>query len=212
MKKQRNVEIWIAILFFLLIGVWVIKIINDEVPFVDQWTRAFPLSMADTHWYTFFRTITTFGSRTFLIPFTIVMALCFWWMYRDWFPALLLSGGTLFTHYFNQAIKYIVARERPTLSAVLHAKGYSFPSGHAMISLVCYGLVAYFIVKKLHSSGWMIFIKMSFGFIVLLIGLSRFIINVHYVTDIVSGFFIGMICLEVFIYLDKRKDLRRAPS
>lgn len=140
------------------------------------------------------------------------MALCFWWMYRDWFPALLLSGGTLFTHYFNQAIKYIVARERPTLSAVLHAKGYSFPSGHAMISLVCYGLVAYFIVKKLHSSGWMIFIKMSFGFIVLLIGLSRFIINVHYVTDIVSGFFIGMICLEVFIYLDKRKDLRRAPS
>src|SRR5699024_3922258 len=83
--------------------------------------------------------------------FTIVMGIFLWWLYDDWFPSFIFSGGTLMSYLLNEMIKLIVVRERPSMNVDAHAIGYSFPSGHAMISMVCYGLFIYFLRKKLCS-------------------------------------------------------------
>ncbi|GAA3328577.1 hypothetical protein GCM10020331_073090 [Ectobacillus funiculus] len=50
------------------------------------------------------------------------------------------------TDFVNKWVKGVIARERPLLNEAIDAIGYSFPSGHAMLSIVTYGFVAFFLI------------------------------------------------------------------
>ncbi|MBY7143050.1 phosphatase PAP2 family protein [Virgibacillus sp. NKC19-3] len=189
------------VLMLFVVGGWIGRILSGDVPYVDRWTYGLVAGLEDSWIYTFSRVMTEFGSWSFLLPFTIIMALILWRVFKDWFPALIFSGGTLMSHLLNLLIKEMVKRERPSILEAANAEGYSFPSGHAMIAMVCYGLLSYFLVKQLASSRAVFVTQFCFAFVVFLIGISRYLINVHYVTDVVSGFFIGFLCLIGFIYL-----------
>src|SRR5699024_12489221 len=147
-----------------------------------------------------------------LYSFTIVMRFLLVWLHQDLLTALLVSGGTLFTHYLNETIKNIIARERPSISAVLYAEGYSFPSGHAMLSKVCYGLFTYYIVKKLPSQRSIFLTQFFFALLIFFIGFSRIALHVHYATDVMSGFFGGFLCLIGWMALDHHISTRRGLS
>src|SRR5690625_8012273 len=98
------------------------------------------------------------------------MSLFLWYLFRDWLAGFLFAGGTLGSHLLNTLIKGLVERERPRILLEANAEGYSFPSGHAMTSLVCYGLFVYFIVKKSTSQKAVLSIKIAFALLVILIG------------------------------------------
>ncbi|CDQ40704.1 MULTISPECIES: phosphatase PAP2 family protein [Virgibacillus] len=202
MTDKIRFSLFLLLLFMIgIIGYWIFRIMNNAVPYVDQWTREPVEQLANTGMYSIFRWITELGSSTFTIPLVIIMGMILWRMYQNWLPALVFSGGTLATHYLNVAIKHLVNRERPSILVAANAEGHSFPSGHAMISMVCYGLLAYFFSKKVKSSKKKLFIECFFALLILLIGVSRYIINVHYLTDVLAGFFIGFLCLIACIYL-----------
>lgn len=193
-----------GLLFILLLStaaIWIAKIISGELPYVDQVTRRFVEKIADTSVYTFFRWMTEFGSSTFVIPFTVIMIIVLWVLLKDYLSAIFFGIGTLGSHLLNQWMKEIVARERPSISEAFNAVGYSFPSGHAMVSIVCYGLVAYFLCEKYSTNKKRRTIKIGFSIFVLLIGLSRYIINVHYLTDIVAGYLFGFTILFLLVML-----------
>lgn len=187
-----------------IIGIWMYQLFHNRIPYIDKWTRGPVEQLEDTMVYTIFRWITELGSSTFTTPFVIMMAFVIWWLYRNILPALVISFGTLFTHYFNVAIKHLVERERPSILAAANAEGHSFPSGHAMISIVCYGLTAYFLSQKVNTMKKKRWIITFFSLLIFLIGMSRYIINVHYLTDVIAGFFIGFLCLNGLIYLYKQ--------
>lgn len=200
-NKRNYIILFLFAVMLLMMGIWIVRIISGSVPYVDQWTRDLVARLDDSWIYTFFRAVTEFGSGHFLVPFTIIMALILWWIFKHWLPALIFSGGTLMSHWFNLLIKGIVERDRPSILEAANAEGHSFPSGHAMISMVCYGLLSYFLVKKLTSYRAIFLTQLFFACVIFLIGISRYFINVHYLTDVVSGFFIGFICLIGLIYL-----------
>ncbi|WP_100011412.1 phosphatase PAP2 family protein [Lentibacillus sediminis] len=213
MRTRRNYILPLLFaLIVIIIGVWIVKIVNDTVPFVDQWTRGFVQQVDDTFVYTFFRWVTDFGSQPFLLPFTIIMAFVLWGLLRDWLPGLMFSLGTLFTHLFNLLIKELVERSRPSVLPAASAEGHSFPSGHAMISMVCYGLLAYFIAKRIRSEKAVLLVQLFFAIVIFLIGMSRYFINVHYLTDVVAGYVIGFICLVGLISLYRMIQRYRSPS
>jgi undecaprenyl-diphosphatase len=199
--KRNTVGIVLVILILFVIGTWVIEIMNGKLPYVDQWTRVLVERFNGTHVYTFLRGMTELGSSSFLIPFIVVMTLVLWWVFHDYVPAIIFAGGMLLSHLLNTLIKSLVARERPSISVSANAEGFSFPSGHAMMSMVCYGLLAYFISKKIRSTYTVFLVQVSCALLVFLIGLSRFFINVHYLTDIMAGFFLGFVCLIGLISL-----------
>ena len=179
------------------------------MPYIDQWTRAFVDQLANTPVYTIFRSITELASRPFVQPLTIGMTIIIWWMYRDFRPAFIFGFGVLGTHFLNTVMKEMVARERPSISIILNAEGYSFPSGHSMISLVCYGLLAYFISKKLRSTIMITVVYISFALIILLIGISRYVINVHFLTDIITGYTFGSVILICLIRIYERMEANK---
>nr|WP_280922962.1 phosphatase PAP2 family protein [Virgibacillus litoralis] len=114
---------------------------------------------------------------------------------------MVFGVGTLTSHGLNILIKRLVERERPSILVAANAEGYSFPSGHAMISMVCYGLLAYFITKNLKSAKATFAVQFLFALLIFLIGISRYMINVHYLTDVLAGFIFGFIFLVGLIYL-----------
>lgn len=201
-SKRNTLLIMITGVMVAMIAIWILKITEGQLPYVDQWTRSLVPRLKNTALFDFFRMVTELGSSSFLIPFTIVMALVLWGM-NSWMAAIIFGGGTLFTHFLNQFIKKMIERERPMVWEDVNAEGFSFPSGHAMIPIVCYGLLAYYIGGKTTSPKLRLFVHGLFILLILLIGLSRYVINVHYLTDIVTGFVIGGVCLKLLIALDK---------
>ncbi|WP_042224560.1 phosphatase PAP2 family protein [Oceanobacillus manasiensis] len=200
-KKIHLLLVLLAVVT-LMIGLWIMRILNGTLPYLDQWTRGPVEGIAvDSPFYTVFRWITELGSSHFTIPFVILMAIILYWKFRTLLPVLIFAGGTWGGHLINVYIKHVVGRERPSILVSANAEGYSFPSGHAMISMVCYGLLAYFIVQLVKNPKTKRVIHTAFAVLILLIGTSRYVINVHYLTDVVAGFVFGYLWVLCMIFL-----------
>lgn len=103
----------------------------------------------------------------------------------------------------NQILKYVFLRERPGLPHLVEVSGYSFPSGHSMNSLIFYGFFIYFILKSMnHWSKYAI--AGLLGLLVPMIGISRVYLGVHYASDVLAGFLIGLGWLILFIRTSNR--------
>lgn len=106
----------------------------------------------------------------------------------------------------NRLLKFIIARPRPEVLKLVKAGGYSFPSGHSMISFGFYGFLIYLVYKNIKNKKIKYPLMIFLSAIILLIGISRVYLGAHYATDVIGGFVIGFIYLIVFIkYLYKRK-------
>lgn len=103
-----------------------------------------------------------------------------------------LLGGAIDT-----AVKVAVARPRPELEGALtHAIGKSFPSGHSMASTVGYGslLLAF---MPLIPRRWRTPAILAYAVLVLSIGGSRLALGVHYISDVLGGFILGLAWLSL---------------
>jgi undecaprenyl-diphosphatase len=94
----------------------------------------------------------------------------------------------------NLLLKKLFARARPQLwERAVDVRFYSFPSGHAMVSMVIYGLLGYFLASRFPKQRWWIYILTIL--LVVVIGLSRLYLGVHWPTDIIAGYTAGLVWL-----------------
>ncbi len=125
----------------------------------------------------------------------VVLAIQRRWTYLvTWVVAW--AGGEI----LNQLLKQLFARPRPIFADPLQtAANYSFPSGHAMFSAIAYGVLAYFVLLGLKHRWQRIAVIVGTLLLVLLIGLSRLYLGVHYFSDVVAGYAAGGAWLSVCI-------------
>jgi len=148
---------------------------------------------------TFFLVVTALGSiETIALLGTIVAAVLGkqrrWFYLGTWIAAV---GGSV---VLDRLLKELFARPRPSFDhPLLRETSYSFPSGHAMESLVVYGMLAYLAVLALKT--WRARTAVVFGaaLLVLLIGFSRMYLGVHYFSDVVAGYAAGGVWLSALI-------------
>ncbi|BCB04356.1 phosphatase PAP2 family protein [Bacillus sp. KH172YL63] len=129
------------------------------------------------------------------------------------FPLALFVGVTILTGAgFNWLLKWIFKRERPDIEALIEQGGYSFPSGHSMSSFIFYGSLAFIMFRAFDRkrNKWASVVAVIL--LVLLIGLSRVYLGVHYPSDILGGFTAGgawlTLCITIYMYFYKRKRWR----
>lgn len=118
-----------------------------------------------------------------------------------WFVTFDLIGVTV----INQAIKHIVRRPRPNVLRLVEESGYSFPSGHSMVSMAFYGIVIYLVYKNVSNKylKWLLITLLSL--LILSIGFSRIYVGVHYFTDVAGGFLLGLAYLIIYINIYNKK-------
>ena len=107
------------------------------------------------------------------------------------------AGGAI----IDQALKMVVHRSRPTYGAAfVQAGSFSFPSGHAMGSMIGYGMLLWAIFVFWHPKRvWKVIIYVLAGLLVLAIGLSRIFLGVHYPSDVAGGWAAALAWLAVCI-------------
>ena len=99
----------------------------------------------------------------------------------------------------NQILKRILQRPRPTEYRIVEETGYSFPSGHSMVSMAFYGYLIYLIYKYVKNKylKWTLITLLSF--LIVSIGISRIYLGVHYTSDVLGGFLISISYLVIYI-------------
>lgn len=116
-----------------------------------------------------------------------------------------ISTNLLVITLLNQIFKFILQRPRPTEFRIIDEKGYSFPSGHSMISMAFYGFLIYLIYRyiKNKSLKWVLIIILSL--LIVLIGISRIYLGVHYTSDVLAGFLISISYLILYTTIINKK-------
>lgn len=87
--------------------------------------------------------------------------------------------------------------------------GYSFPSGHSMISAAFYGFLIYLIYKKVKNKKLKITLIIVLSILIVSIGISRIYLGVHYTSDVLAGFTVSVSYLIIYTSIVKKIILER---
>ncbi len=101
----------------------------------------------------------------------------------------------------NQALKFIIQRPRPEGFRLATVSGFSFPSGHSMVAMAFFGLLAWFVWKYEKDRRQRKFLLAAFAFVIVMIGLSRIYLGVHYASDVIGGFCLSLVWLALYTRL-----------
>ena len=99
------------------------------------------------------------------------------------------------------ALKSLIRRPRPEYRLVEGITNFSFPSGHAFMSIAFYGLFIYWAALFIKNKRTMVILIIFMMMIILLIGFSRVYLRVHYATDVMAGWSIGICWLLISLQL-----------
>lgn len=125
------------------------------------------------------------------------------WRTGLWYGLTVLIGSD----FLNSAVKEVYQRIRPTeIDHLIEQGGHAFPSGHAMGSMIVYGGLLFLIIRFLNTrrqnNNWMKWVLgFIIGLLILMIGLSRIYLGVHYPSDVIAGFSLGFAWLSLSIVL-----------
>ena len=126
---------------------------------------------------------------------------------RTW---LILTFNTLTTFGMSQLFKLIFHRERPSDFFLIEQGGHSFPSGHAMVSVALYLSAALMLARLYPDEKWK---SVNLGIISFMPGLSRLFMGVHYPTDVLIGWLLGVSAAffwyELWLQPEKEKSIIR---
>ncbi len=118
---------------------------------------------------------------------------------KRWREPLMLFISLVFAGIIAEALKYIYAIPRPTLSQLIPETSYSFPSGHSVGAFALYGMIVYFVMKsKLPKAlSWTISVILSL--FILSILYDRLYVGVHWFLDVLGGASFGIACMIIAI-------------
>ena len=112
-----------------------------------------------------------------------------------------LGGGGLIWYFLSRSFD----RPRPADHLdVLILSGPSFPSGPAMMAILCYGLLAYLLVPSLPSRLWKWIVSLLSTVAILIVALSSLLFGTHYASDVLAGYAVGLAWAGVVYTLVER--------
>lgn len=148
-----------------------------------------------------FITITEMGDKKGIGIVALLMLAWLLLKKRNYVGAAALALSIALGNEVSKLLKGLFERPRPDLEHLVLVKSYSFPSGHAMVGMIVYFMIAYLLVEDAKSKAGRITIAVITAILLLLIGASRVILHVHYPTDVLGGYALGYLWVVIWILL-----------
>lgn len=191
-KNRFRLAFILACSILFIIIVWIVWIKKN--PYPDQLVFDSVKSFITPGMTKVMLFITFFGKHIFLIPANLLLIAYFLYK-KQKKSALQVLFIALSSLSIMSLTKRILQRHRPPDALVDGVTNFSFPSGHAFMSIAFYGLIIWYISQKKEiRPGEKICIAVLAIFI-LLIGFSRIYLRLHYTTDVIGGFCLGTLWL-----------------
>jgi undecaprenyl-diphosphatase len=109
----------------------------------------------------------------------------------------------------NIVIKELISRDRPTIDPLFQEIFHSFPSFHAMNSFIFYSICVYFVYKYTRNRIYTLFSFLVGLIFVVCVGISRIYLGVHYPTDIIAGYLVGLVWVTTVLVIDRFVSISR---
>ena len=185
------------------------EVLEGETRHFDEVTRAAVHHLASPTMTGTMRGISFVGSSLFLTTATVVMFIWFLthrWRREAWLLGITMLGAAV----LNTTLKLTFQRARPEpFFDLLAPKSYSFPSGHSLASFCFFGALATVLAARIENKRINFVIWLVSGLMVLLIGLSRIYLGVHYTTDVLAGYAAALIWIAVIRFVEMELMRRR---
>ena len=197
---RKNIK-WFILFTCLIAVIGILEdVLEDEILTLDIYGYNLISKYLISDFFTpIAKIITQLGGAIFLIILSLALIISL----KNKKVSILILLNLIISTTLNQVLKFIIQRPRPTEFRIIDEKGYSFPSGHSMVSAAFYGFLIYLIYKNIKNKylKWGLITLLSC--IVLLIGTSRIYLGVHYTSDVIAGFLISISYLIIFIHFAK---------
>ena len=184
----------VCIISFILFLVTVILITNDNKYFDNYIINLFKYKSDILT--NIMKIITFLGRALSIILLTVLLII----VVKGKRNKILILINVIVTTLLNQLLKNVFQRGRP-IDSIIEESGYSFPSGHSMVSMAFYGFLIYLVHKSNIKYKGLIVGLLSV--LIVLIGISRIYLGVHYPTDVIGGFTLSLSYLLLFIDITK---------
>ena len=205
----------LAALLVLAASLWAFGFIVDEQILegdtaADERLAAWLHGRATDPFTDVFRAITWTGNFVTLLVVTVVAVIVLW-RRRQRTDALFVAFAFLGAQVLSNGMKLGFRRERPFFPDPLATEStFSFPSGHALVSLAVYGSIALLLARRISSPRRRLLLLGGTGLLVLAIGFSRLYLGVHFLSDVLAGFAAGTAWLAL-LYVALELRSRRYP-
>ncbi|MBC7866288.1 MAG: phosphatase PAP2 family protein [Gloeobacteraceae cyanobacterium ES-bin-316] len=149
----------------------------------------------------FMEVFTLLGSHYFLVPVNLGIIAYAYFIRRDGWFAIKTFAVAFSSLILMFGLKMLFNRSRPLTPLLREASGLSFPSGHAFMSFTFFGLLIYLVYNKVRNPFLRTLLIIFLLIVTFLVGVSRIYLRVHYVTDVLAGFALGVMWLVISIWL-----------
>jgi membrane-associated phospholipid phosphatase len=146
------------------------------------------------------------GDHRFLVPANLILIVYFLFIVRHRWYSIKIPMVAISSLILMASLKQLFGRQRPLIPLLEAAKGLSFPSGHAMTSVTFYGLLIYLVLRNFRNIYVRWILCSLLVTLILGIGFSRIYLRVHYASDVIAGFCVGVIWLFLSLWLLKKME------
>lgn len=141
----------------------------------------------------------------------VIAHVVYFYVKKNWQEMAMMLSGVIGGTAIFWILSHMINRQRPLDQLWIIVRLPGFPSGHAVVTVTFFGLLAYLIVPKLRSVFWKAFTITVSILIMVFIGFSRIFTGGHYLTDILAGYAIGLawaglIYTLIEVYFQKRRS------
>lgn len=201
-KSNKNNIKWITVgmllFFFTIIAIFVA---TNKIHVFDNFVYGIISKIINPTITSIVKVITNFGDPIFIVIIGMIFSYIFGIRKKEKKTAIMFCLNLVIAALLNFILKNIFVRTRPEIINIITESGYSFPSGHSSIAMACYGYIIYIINKKCDNKYVKIISTICLSILILLVGLSRVYLGVHFASDVIAAFCITLSYLIIYTHL-----------
>jgi undecaprenyl-diphosphatase len=208
-KKPFSPAIWISLFSVIGFGAMAILFHSNKITAFDTAVTSFIQGLNSPFLTQVMKVFTFIGAGVPIAVIAVLIMILLFTVFKHRRELVLFAAVIIGSALLNLALKTIFHRARPDLNRLIEITGYSFPSGHAMAAVTLYGILTYLLWKHIPSQVGRNFLLIFSAFMIIMIGLSRIYLGVHYPSDVIAGFLASGAWLAFSIWFYRRRFSRR---
>jgi len=176
-------------------------LLHDQLKWFDQPITNFIQSFESPLLTNIMKFFTWLGSSLVVISISFIVLISLYIKFKYRIELIFFVIALATSTILNQLLKNLFQRKRPTGHSLIEQLGFSFPSGHAMAAFTLYAIISFLLWKHIKTKQGRTIMIIFAASMIIMIGLSRIYLGVHYPSDVFGGYLVSGIWFSIMVYL-----------